>query len=287
MAARTASRPRSYWKGFLKLSLVSIAVELYAAATSEEHPTLHQIHKPSGKRIRYEKVVPGIGPVDAADIVKGYEIDSDRYVLLEPEEIDEIRLETKRTIELVQFVDRHAIDPRYFERPYYLLPEGDVSTEGYLVMRAALEASKKVGLGQLALRGREYVVAVEPCGRGLLLETLRYADEVRSADAFFKDLPEEKLDKEMVALAAELIKRKSKPFDAGVFKDSYAAALRELVERKRKGKLVVTAEGERERAPAGNVIDLMQALKKSVGKKSGTKSKSGRSSKSERAKTHA
>jgi DNA end-binding protein Ku len=286
MAATTATRPRSYWKGFLKLSLVSIAVELYAAATSEEHPTLHQIHKPSGKRVRYEKVVPGLGPVDAADIVKGYEIEEDHYVLLEPEELDEIRLETKRTIELVQFVDPGDIDPRYFDRPYYILPEGDVSTEGYLVVRAALESARKVGLGQLALRGREYVIAVKPCGRGLLLETLRYADEVRSADAFFRDLPEEKLDKEMVALAGELIKRKSKPFDPGVFKDRYAAALRELVERKRKGKLVV-AEGERERVPTGKVIDLMEALKKSVGKKGGSKPKSGRSPKSERAKTHA
>jgi DNA end-binding protein Ku len=280
------TRPRSYWKGFLKLSLVSIAVELYAAATSEEHPALHQIHKPSGKRVRYEKVVPGIGPVDAADIAKGYEIEEDSYVLLEPEELDEIKLETKRTIELVQFVDPGDIDPRYFDRPYYILPEGDVSTEGYLVVRAALESARKVGLGQLALRGREYVIAVKPCGRGLLLETLRYADEVRSADAFFRDLPEEKLDKEMVALAGELIKRKSKPFDPGVFKDRYAAALRELVERKRKGKLVV-AEGERERVPTGKVIDLMEALKKSVGKKGGGKPKSGRSAKSERAKTHA
>jgi DNA end-binding protein Ku len=207
-------------------------------------------------------------------------------VLLEPEELDEIRLETKRTIELVQFVDPGDIDPRYFDRPYYILPEGDVSTEGYLVVRAALESARKVGLGQLALRGREYVIAVKPCGRGLLLETLRYADEVRSADAFFRDLPEEKLDKEMVALAGELIKRKSKPFDPGVFKDRYAAALRELVERKRKGKLVV-AEGERERVPTGKVIDLMEALKKSVGKKGGGKPKSGRSAKSERAKTHA
>jgi len=117
-----ASKPRSYWKGFLRLSLVSIAVELYAATTSEKHPTLHQIHKPSGKRVRYEKVVPGIGPIDTSDIVKGYEIDSDRYVVLEPDEIDEIKLETKRTVDLVQFVDHCEIDPRYFERPITSCP---------------------------------------------------------------------------------------------------------------------------------------------------------------------
>jgi len=157
------------------------------------------------------------------------------------------------------------------------------------VIRAALESAKKVALGQITLRGREHVVAVKPCGRGLLMETLRYADEVRSADAFFEDLPEPKLDKEMVGLAGELIARKSKPFDAAAFKDSYAAALHELVERKRKGKAVVTAEDEPERAPSGNVIDLMDALKKSVGgKKGGGKStKTTRSTKSERAKKRA
>lgn len=286
---RPAALPRAYWKGVLRLSLVSIPVELFTATTSAEHPTLHQIHKPSGKRVRHEKIVPGIGPIDTADIVKGFEIDHDRYVLLEPDEIDEIKLETKRTIELVQFVDHCEIDPRYFERPYYILPEGDVATEGYLVMRAALQASKKVGLGQLTLRGRETIVAVKPCGRGLMLETLRYADEVRAAEPFFEDLPDAKLDKEMVSLAGELIERKSKPFDAGAFEDSYAQALRDLVERKRKGKAVVTADDSNERASAGNVIDLMEALKKSVGgkKSAGRSTKTSRSAKTERTKKRA
>jgi DNA end-binding protein Ku len=287
-ASRAAPRPRAYWKGVLRLSLVSIPVELFAATTSADHPTLHQIHKPSGKRVRYEKVVPGIGPIDTSDIVKGFEIDRDRYVLLEPDEIDEIKLETKRTIELVQFVDHCEIDPRYFDRPYYIVPEGDVAAEGYLVMHDALKAAKKVGLGQLTLRGREYVVAIKPCGRGLMLETLRYADEVRSAETFFEDLPDLKLDKEMVNLAGELIGRKSKPFDATVFNDSYADSLRELVERKRKGKAVVTAEDSHERASSGNVVDLMEALKKSVGgKKSSSRSIKGRSGKTERAKKRA
>jgi DNA end-binding protein Ku len=245
---------------------VSIAVELYAATASAHQLALHQIHKPSGKRIRYDKIVPGIGPVKTEDIVKGFEIADDTYVVLEPEELDEVKLESRRTIDLVQFVDHCEIDPRFYERPYYLVPEGEVSTEGFLVIRAALEKAKKVGVGQLTMRGREYLVAVKPRGRGLLLETLRYAEEVRSSEAFFDDLPEPRLDKEMIALASELIERKARPFDAARFKDSYATALAELVERKRKGKKIVTADDAGERRQSGNVIDLMEALKRSVGK---------------------
>jgi DNA end-binding protein Ku len=142
------SRPRAYWKGYLRLSLVSIGVELYAATVSADTATLHQIHKPSGKRIRYEKVVPGLGPVDASDIVKGFEIGDDSYVVLEPEELDEIKLESSRSIELVQFVQLNEIDVRYFDRPFYVVPEGDVSTEGLLVIREALRS--RPGLPGLA-----------------------------------------------------------------------------------------------------------------------------------------
>lgn len=258
------SRPRAYWKGYLRLSLVSIAVELYAATAAEHRSPLHQIHKPSGKRVRYEKTAPGIGPIEASDIVKGFEVDDDRYVLLEEDELDAIKLDSKRTIDLVQFVDHCEVDPRYFERPYYLVPEGDVSTEGFAVIRSALEQSKKLGIGQMAMRGRESLVAVKPCGRGLLLETLRYADELRESDAFFDDIPNVKLDKEMLALATELIDRKTKPFDASAFKDSYADALRALIEEKRKGHEIVVDDTDVRREP-GKVIDLMEALRKSVG----------------------
>lgn len=260
-----APRSRAYWKGYLRLSLVSISVELYSATQSTSQLAFHQIHKPSGKRVRYEKTVPGIGPISTSDIVKGLEIDDDTYVIVESDEIDEIKLETKRTIDLVQFVKQDEIDPRYFERPYYLVPEGDVSTEGFVVIRNALESSKKIGLGQLALRGREHLVAVKPSGRGLLLETLRYQDELRDSAEFFDDIPDLKLDSEMVSLANELIHRKTKPFDAGVFKDSYELALRDLVERKRKGKSIVSTGPDEERRPSGQIIDLMEALKKSVG----------------------
>lgn len=268
-APRTV-RARAYWKGFLRLSLVSISVEMFAAtAAGDHHLTLHQIHKPSGKRVRYEKVVPGLGPIRNEDIVKGYEIEDDTYVVLEPEELDEVKLESKRTIDLVQFADAKDVDPRYFDRPYYLVPEGDVSTEGFMVIKAALESAGKVGLGQMAMRGREYLVAVVPCGRGLLLETLRYADEVRAAEPYFEDLPQVRLDKEMVSLASELIERKTRPFEVSAFKDRYAGALAELVERKRKGRAIITTEERAERREPGKVVDLMEALKKSVGQDAG------------------
>jgi DNA end-binding protein Ku len=257
-------RARAYWQGYLRLSLVSIGVELYAASASSDKTALHQIHKPSGKRVRYEKVAPGVGPIENSDIVKGFEIGDDSYVVLEPEELDEIKLESSRAIELVQFVDRDEIDPRYFERPYYLAPEGDVSTEGYVVIREALRASGKVGLGRLTMRGRESLVAIVPLGKGLLVETLRYANELRAAEPFFSEIADSAGDEEMISLATELIERKTRPFDPKAFKDAYAEALRDLVERKREGRAIVVT-GEEERRGPGKVIDLIEALKRSVG----------------------
>ena len=270
-------RPRAYWKGYLRLSLVSIGVELYAATTSVEATALHQIHKPTGKRVRYEKVVPGAGPIEASDIVKGFEIDDDSYVVLEPEELEEIKLESSRSIELAQFVDRAEIDPRYFEKPYYVVPEGDVSTEGFIVIRDALTSTGKVGLGKLTMRGREDLVAVMPFGKGLVLETLRYPNELRAADPNFADIPDLKVDNEMIELATELIRRKSRPFDPTQFRDAYAEALKQLVERKRAGRAIITT-GEEERREPGKIINLIEALKKSVGQAAprGTSTERGR-----------
>lgn len=267
------SRPRAYWKGYLRLSLVSIGIELYLATTSTETAALHQIHKPTGKRVRYEKTVQGLGPVDVNDIVKGFEVGEDSYVLLEPEELEGIKLESSKSIELVQFVDRDEIDLRYFERPFYVVPEGDISTEGLLVIREALRTAGMAGIGKLTIRGRENLVAVMPFGHGLLLETLRYASELRNADEFFAGIPELKIDKEMVALATELIRRKTKPFEPGQFHDAYAEALQQLVESKRKGRFIVTT-GEEERRPPAKVINLIDALKRSIGQ-DGTRERSG------------
>jgi DNA end-binding protein Ku len=269
--------PRAMWKGQLRLSLVSIPVELFSATRSGASISFRQIHKPSGKPIHYQKVVEGIGPVDVDDIVKGYEYDDDRYVLLEPEEVDAIKLETKKTLELVQFVDTSDIPPLYFDKPYYLVPADELAEDAYRVVRDALRTSNKIGLGQLTLRGREYLVAVKPCGDGLLLETLRYADELRKADPMFSEISGKKADKELLDVAAALIERKTAPFNAEAFKDNYAAALKELVKRKMKGKSarVAIEDEERPQRRGDNVVDLMAALKKSLegseGKKTQTK----------------
>jgi DNA end-binding protein Ku len=258
-----AARP--YWKGQIRLALVSIPVEIYSATRSGATVAFNQIHEPSGKRIKYEKVVPGIGAVDPEDIVKGFQYSKDSYVLLDDDELEAVKLESKKTLELTQFVDAHEIDPLYYERPYYVVPADDLAEEAFVVLREALRETKKVALGQLALRGREYIVSLKPCGRGILLETLRYADEVVKAQGYFRDIPDHKADPEMLELAASLIDKKSAKFDPGKFHDRYVDALRELIEKKRKlkgGK--IHAEAEEAPKRGSNVIDLMAALKKSI-----------------------
>lgn len=269
---------RAYWKGYLRLSLVNIGIELYSATSSQKRVSLRQIHKPSGKRIRYQKVAEGVGPVDTDEIVKGFETSKDEYVILEPDELDEIKLESKRTIDLVQFVEACEIDPRYFEKPYYVVPRDDeVAAEGFTVIREALRKNKMVGLGQMAVRGRDYVVAIKPCGDGLLLETLRFADEIRESDTVFGDIPDMKPDKELLDLASELIERKAKPFKPEAFKSSYADALMDLIKEKRdEGAISHDSSSDNGSGSGGRgkVVDLMEALKKSVDKdKGGSKKK--------------
>ncbi|MCW6528941.1 MULTISPECIES: Ku protein [Sphingomonas] len=258
---------RAYWQGQIRLALVSIPVEIYSATKSGAAISFRQIHEPSGKRIHYEKVVDGIGPVDPDEIMKGFEIAKGDYVLLDEEEIAGVKLESKRTLELTQFVDLADVDAIYYDRPYYVVPADDLADEAFIVLREALRRAKKVGLGQLALRGREYVVALKPCGRGMVLETLRYADEVNKAAGYFRDIPDAKPDEDLLDLATTLIEKKSGKFDASEFHDRYVDALRELIDRKLKSKTgKVSLDLEEERAPArgSNVIDLMAALKKSL-----------------------
>ncbi|HWM32287.1 MAG TPA: Ku protein, partial [Methyloceanibacter sp.] len=217
--------PRAFWTGHLRLSLVNIPVRLYPATTSERRIELHQIHEPTGKRIRYQKVAPGVGPVENEEITKGYEFEKGKYVLLDQKEVDELKLESKQTIELVRFVDEDAIDPRYFETPYYLMPDGDLADEGYVILHKALKDTGKVAVGQFILRGHGNIVAIRPYGKGLLLEVLRHANEIRPADALFKEIAEVKVDKEALDLAKELVKRKSGKFEPEQFKDEYAEAV--------------------------------------------------------------
>ena len=258
-----AARP--IWKGQIRLSLVSIPVELYSATRSGANVSFRQIHRPSGKPIHYEKVAEGIGPVDASDIAKGYELEKGQYILLSDKDIDEVRLETKRTLELVQFVGACEISPLYFNKPYYLVPSDELAEDAYAVVRDALRATEKIGLGQLVLRGKEYLAAIRPCGSGMLLETLHYADELRKADPMFADIRSEKADSDLLEVATALIERKTAPFDASAYKNHYTAALKALIASKAKGqKPVSTDEHDEKRAHSGNVVDLMSALKKSL-----------------------
>ncbi|WJY17532.1 Ku protein [Alteriqipengyuania flavescens] len=258
---------RAYWQGQIRLALVSIPVEIYSATKSGSRISFNQIHEPSGKRISYEKVVPGIGPVDRDEIIRGFEVSKGNYVLLEDEEIEAVKIESKRTLELVQFVDACEIDPLYFEKPYYVAPQDELAEEAFIVLREALRKAKKVALGQLSVRGREKLVAIKPCGKGLLLETLRYADEVRVGQSFFDDIDEAKPKKELLDLANTLIEQKSAPFDASEFADRYADALKKLIDKKAKSKskkAVIEDVDDPDVSSGANVIDLMAALKKSV-----------------------
>ena len=260
-----AARP--YWKGQIRLALVSIPVEIYAATKSGATIAFNQIHEPSGKRIKYEKVVPGIGPVNLDEIVKGFEYSKGEYVLLDEEEIEGVKLESKKTLELTQFVDAQDIDMIYFEKPYYVVPADDLAEEAFIVLREALRRSRKVGLGQLGMRGREYVVSIKACGRGMVMETLRYADEVNKAASYFREIGDGDPDEELLDLATTLIDKKTGKFDASEFHDRYVDALHQLIDNKKKAKGKRVIEDVEEDAPSrgGNVIDLMAALKKSVG----------------------
>lgn len=278
-AGASAPGTRPVWSGNLRLALVSVPVKIFPATRTGARIQFHQVHEPSGQRVRYQKVVPGVGPVDTDEIVKGFEVGKGRYVLFDPEELDDLKLEARKTLDLVQFVGQGEIDPIWFDRPYYVAPDGDLAEEAYDVLRQALRRTGRVGLGQFIMRGREYVAALKPCGRGLLLETLRFADEVRNAAPFFADMGEDEADAELLDLAAELIERKTAPFDPKRFEDHYTAAVRELIEaRSRKSRPVAIDEDDKP-ARGGKVIDLVEALKQSVKsaprKTPGSRAKSG------------
>lgn len=261
-----AARP--VWRGQIRLALVSIPVELYPATKSGAAIQFHQVHEPSGKRIKYEKVVPGVGPVDRDEIVKGYEVSKGHYVLLDQEEIEAVKLESRKTLDLVQFVDLADIDAMYFDKPYYVVPADDLAEEAFVVIRDALRQARKVGVGQLAMRGQEYVVALKPCGRGMLLETLRYADEVNKAASFFREIGDAKPDPDLLDLASTLIEKKTGEFDPTEFHNRYVDALKSLIaekQRKKGEKVIQDPDADAPPSRGSNVIDLMAALKKSLG----------------------
>jgi DNA end-binding protein Ku len=253
--------PRAYWKGYLKLSLVSCPVALFPASTEREKISFHQINKKTGSRIKYRKVDAESGDeVDSSDIVKGYEVGKGEYIEVEPEELEAIAIESKRTIEIDEFVPKKEIDELYLNSPYYIVPDGEVGQQAFAVIREAIRKEGMVALARVVFTSREHVIALEPRGKGLLGVTLRYPYEVRKEDEYFADIEDEKIPKDMMELASHIVETKSGHFKPEEFGDHYEDALKELLKKKQSGEKI---EAPRAREPA-KVISLMDALRRSV-----------------------
>jgi DNA end-binding protein Ku len=258
--------PRAYWKGFLKLSLVSCPVALYPASTSAEKTHFHQINTRTGHRLRQQMVDAGTGRVvDKEHKGRGYEISKGRYVEIEEDELKAVKLESTHTIDIDDFVPAEEIDQRYLDKPYYVVPNGKTGVDAFAVIRDAMKRKDKVALARVVLTSREHVIAIRPLGKGLLGTTLRYPYELRDEESFFDDIPRPHVSKDLVDLAAHILDSKSAKFDPHKFKDKYETALKALVKRKAAGKIIEAPEVEEE---PSNVINLMDALKRSLGKRS-------------------
>jgi DNA end-binding protein Ku len=253
--------PRAYWKGYLKLSLVSCPIALFPATSEREKISFHQLHKQTGNRIKYKKVDAETGrEVEADDIVKGYEVSKGEYIELEPEELEAIALESTRVIEIEKFVPKAEIDELYLNNPYYIVPEGEVGQQAFAVIREAIHKEGMVALGKIVFTSREHVIALEPRGKGLVGVTLRYPYEVRNEETYFDDIENEKIPKDMLELASHIVDTKRGEFDPSAFEDRYEDALKELLRKKQKGEKI---EPPKEAKPS-NVINLMDALRQSL-----------------------
>jgi DNA end-binding protein Ku len=254
--------PRANWKGFLRLSLVTCPVALYPATSDTEKVSFNQINRKTGHRIKYAKVDAESGEeVATEDIMKGYKVDTDSYIEVTKDELDDIALESTRTIEIDEFVPKADIDNRYLIRPYYLVPDGKVGHDAFAVIRETIRAMNKVAIGRVVLTNREHIIALEPLGKGLMGTLLRYPYEVRDEKEYFDDVQDVKVTKDMLDLARHIVEQKSASFEPEQFEDRYESALIDLINQKRNG-LKTTAKA----APktGGNVINLMDALKRSL-----------------------
>jgi DNA end-binding protein Ku len=254
--------PRAYWKGYLKLSLVSCPVALFPASSEREKIRFHQINKATGNRIKYRKVdAETEDDVDTSDIVKGYEVGKGEYIQFEPEELEAVAVESTRTLDIDEFVPKKEIDELYLNNPYYIVPDGDVGQQAFAVIREAIRKEGMVALGRVVFTSREHVIALEPRGKGLLGITLRYPYEIRKEEQYFDDIENEKIPKDMLELASHIVETKSGHFNPQKFEDHYEEALKELLKKKQAGEKI---EAPKEREPA-KVINLMDALRRSVG----------------------
>ncbi len=260
---------RPYWSGQVRISLVSFGVKLFPATEAKSEIHFHQLSRKTGERIKYQKTTgdagESSGAVQASDIVKGYEYRKGEYVMIEPGEIENLRIPSRKTLEITQFVDVDEVDPEFFEKPYFAVPENDAQGEAFAVVRKALEVTKKVALGKIAFGGREHLVAIAPsrdeAGRGMMAYTMRYVEELRKPAEYFEEIKKVAIDDDQLALAQELIKRKAAKFAPEKFKDEYEAALRAMVE----AKVDNAPLPQEEPAPAkGKVVNLMDALRRSV-----------------------
>jgi len=257
--------PRAYWKGYLRLSLVNCPVELFPATSQAEKTHFHQIDNRTGHRLRQQMVDEETGRVvDTEHKGRGYELKKGKYVPIEEDELKAIEIESTHAIDITGFVPRDEIDRRYLDRPYYIAPAGKVGADAFAVIRDAMKDKDRVALAKIVMVHREHVIALEPLGKGLLGTTLRFDYEVRDEKDYFADIPSVRVSKDMVALAGHILASKETRFDPRKFKDEYEAALKKLVARKAKGQTIEAPEPEK---PADNVINLMDALKQSLGRK--------------------
>ncbi|MET3840424.1 Ku protein [Bradyrhizobium sp. OAE829] len=253
--------PRANWKGFLRLSLVTCPIALFPATSESEKISFNQINKKTGNRIRYLKVDADTGEeVESSDIIKGYQVDKDRYLEVTKDELENIALESTRTIEIDEFVPRSEIDDLYLVRPYYIVPDGKVGHDAYAVIRETIRSLDKVAIARVVLTSREHVIALEARDKGLMGMLLRYPYEVRDAAEYFDEIQDVKITKDMLDLARHIVESKSGHFEPARFEDRYEAALQELLDKKQKGQPIVTAK----RAAPSNVFNLMDALKASI-----------------------
>jgi DNA end-binding protein Ku len=254
--------PRANWKGYLRLSLVSCPVAVYPATSESEKVRFNQLNRNTGNRIRYVKVDASTGEeVDNDDIIKGYQVSKGRYIEITDEDLEAVSVESTRTIDIDQFVPREEIDDLYNIRPYYIAPEGKVGAEAFVTIREAIASTGKVALGRIVLSTREHVIMLEARGKGLMGTLLRYPYEVREETDYFEDIPNIKIDKEMLDLAKHIVQTKSAHFDADKFEDRYETAVREVIKKKAAGHKIEPKEAPEE---PSNVISLMDALKKSI-----------------------
>src|SRR6476659_5679366 len=254
--------PRANWKGFLRLSLVTCPVALYPATSESEKISFNQLNRKTGHRIKYLKVDANAGDEVANEtIVKGFQIEKDQFVEVTKEELEEVALESTRTIEIDEFVDRADIDPRYLIRPYYLRPDGKIGHDAFAVIRETIREMDKVAIGRVVLTNREHIIALEPLYKGLMGTLLRYPYEVRSEEEYFDEIQDLKVTKDMLDLARHIVNQKAGHFEPDKFEDQYETALIDLINQKRAGKPITA----KERPRGENVVDLMDALRKSIG----------------------